>query len=120
MNKHTDPYKSDFQRINRYENIGDFIKDSKSYGDTLFLDGKVVTLKYNPPKWKYGMKCWCLIWRGLKPEETVSSSWCHCAKGLITEHWKEIAQHFNQDVKVEMECSCISGGAECEFKIHLA
>lgn len=119
MNKMNDPYKSDFEKIKQYDNIGDFIRDSQYYGESLFMDKNVVTQKYKPPKLGHGINCFCSLWWGLKEEETVSCTWCHCGKGLIAEYWKKLVEKFNLNINVTMLGTCIQGAKECTFEIHL-
>jgi predicted hydrocarbon binding protein len=54
--------------------------------------------------------------RDLPNEETVSKTYCNCARGFVEKFWENV---LGKPVKVDLLQSVVSGDKECKFAIHL-
>jgi hypothetical protein len=85
-------------------------------GTKLAREGGILYQSYTPQAFTKPMRCYCSLFRELPIEDTVSLSYCNCAKGFVEKYWEAILQ---KPIKVDLLQSAISGAKECKFAIHL-
>jgi predicted hydrocarbon binding protein len=85
-------------------------------GTRLVREDNVLYQFYTPKTFIRPMRCYCGLLRGLPDRETVSKTYCHCAKGFVKKFWESVLE---RPVKVELMKSAVSGANECKFAIHL-
>ena len=106
-------------RRKKYKNINEFLEAEQRNpmpGTRLIREGNVIYLFYIPQSYTKPMRCYCSLLKGLPDDETVSLTYCHCAKGFVKKFWETILE---RPVKVELIQSVVSGAAECKFAIYL-
>ncbi len=85
-------------------------------GTRLERAGTTLLQYYTPRAFTHSMRCYCGLLRGLPDKETVSSTYCQCAKGFVQRYWEAILE---RPVEVELLQSCVSDAEECKFAVHL-
>jgi predicted hydrocarbon binding protein len=103
----------------KYESLEAFLeaeKDRALPGMRLERKGEAVYQYYMPQSFRYPMRCFCSLLRGLPPGETVSQTYCQCSKGFVQKMWERL---LGKPVKVEVLETAVTGAKECRFKIYL-
>jgi hypothetical protein len=106
-------------RRKKYANIDEFLAAEQQHparGTRLHREGNTIYQLYTPQTFTRPMRCYCGLFRGLPTEDTVSLTYCNCAKGFVEKYWEAVLQ---KPVKVDLLQSAISGAKECKFRIHL-
>ena len=106
-------------RRKKYANVNDFLaaeQQKPMKGTRLALEGDIVYQFYTPQAFTRPMRCYCGLLRDLPNEETVSKTYCNCAKGFIEKYWEKVLE---KPVKVDLLQSVVAGDKECKFAIHL-
>jgi hypothetical protein len=106
-------------RRKKFASIDDFLAAEQKKpptGTRLAREGNIVYQTYTPQTFTRPMRCYCSLFRQLPTQETVSVTYCNCAKGFVEEYWEAILQ---KPAKVDLLQSAISGAKECTFAIHL-
>jgi predicted hydrocarbon binding protein len=104
---------------NQYASLEEFLeaeKDKALPGMRLERKGKIIYQYYMPLSFRYAMRCFCSLLRGLPPGETVSTTYCQCSKGFAQKMWERL---LGKPVKVEVLETAVTGAKECKFKIYL-
>jgi hypothetical protein len=107
------------ERRKKYSSIDDFLaaeQQKPMKGTKLSREGNILYQFYTPQAFTRPMRCYCGLFRGLPPEDTVSITYCNCSKGFVEKYWETVLQ---KPIKVELMHSAISGAKECKFAIHL-
>jgi predicted hydrocarbon binding protein len=102
----------------KYRSLEDFLEAEKAKplpGMRFEAKGKVLYQYYMPQSFRYPMRCFCGLLRGLPPEETVSETYCQCSKGFIQKMWERV---LGKPVKVEVLETAVTGARECKFKVN--
>jgi hypothetical protein len=103
----------------KYASLEEFLEAEKTKllpGMRLEPDGKTLHQYYMPGSFRYPMRCFCSLLRGLPPEETVSPTYCQCSKGFVQKMWERV---LGKPVKVEVLETAVTGARECKFKVYL-
>ena len=107
------------KRRKKYASTDDFLTaemQNPMKGTKLAREGNMLYQFYTPQEFTRPMRCYCGLFRGLSPEDTVSLTYCNCSKGFVEKYWEAVLQ---KPVKVDLVQSAISGAKECKFAIHL-
>jgi hypothetical protein len=83
-------------------------------GSTLIWEANTLVQTYTPQA--FGLRCYCPLLRKLPAELTAPESYCECSRAFVEWSWRSI---LDIPVKVELRESCVTGGSECRFVIHL-
>jgi hypothetical protein len=83
-------------------------------GSKLSREGNNLVQTYTPRA--FGLRCYCPLLRKLPEGMTASPSYCECSRAFVEWNWRAILDY---PVEVELRESCVTGGAECRFIIHL-
>jgi predicted hydrocarbon binding protein len=103
----------------KYRSLEEFLEAEKAKplpGMRFEKKGKTLYQFYMPQSFRYPMRCFCSLLRGLPPEKTVSATYCQCSKGFVTKMWEGI---LGKPVKVEVLETAVTGARECKFKVNL-
>lgn len=103
----------------KFKSLDEYLKAEErkpARGTRLFREGKVVYQFYTPQVFSRPMRCYCSLLRALPVDETVSPTYCQCARGFVEKTWEAI---IGKPVKVDLLQSAVSGAKECKFAIHL-
>lgn len=106
-------------RRKKYASIDEFLRVEQQKpmkGTRLAREGNILYQFYTPQTFTRPMRCYCGLLRGLPNEETVSKTYCNCAKGFVEKFWENV---LGRPVKVDLMQSAVSGDKECKFAIHL-
>jgi hypothetical protein len=106
-------------RRKRYASTDDFLaaeQQNPMKGTKLACEGNILYQSYTPQTFTRPLRCYCGLFRGLPPEDTISLTYCNCSKGFVEKYWEAILQ---KPVKVDLLQSAISGATECKFAIYL-
>jgi hypothetical protein len=106
-------------RRKKYAGIDEFLEAEQQNpmkGTKLAREGNVLYQFYTPQAFTRPMRCYCGLLRGLPNEETVSKTYCNCARGFVEKFWENVLE---RPVKVDLLQSVISGDKECKFAVHL-
>jgi hypothetical protein len=85
-------------------------------GTRLEREGDFLIQYYTPKSFGRGMRCYCSLLRGLPPEHTASTTYCHCSRGFVQKYWENLLE---RPVEVELLESAVSGSEECKFRIRI-
>ena len=105
-------------RRKKFGNIDEFLEAeqrSPMVGTRLLRKGNNLHQFYTPKSFKKPMRCYCALLRGLPENQTVSETYCHCARGFVKKFWEGILE---KPVRVELKRSAVRGSEECEFVIY--
>ncbi|MBU7023051.1 MAG: hypothetical protein HXS40_02700 [Theionarchaea archaeon] len=105
-------------RREKFKTLEEFLEAEEknpTKGTRLVRDGDMV-YQYYDPRSSFNVRCFCSVWRGLKPDETVSLTWCQCSKGFVMKLWEV---YLGRPAKIELIESCIAGSKECKFAVYL-
>ena len=114
--KHIERMKS---RRSKYETVDAFLEAeerSPAQGTRVERRGDIAYQYYTPRAFRGGMRCYCSLWRGLPEDQSAPGTWCYCSRGFVTKVWEA---YLGWTPRVELLESCISGGEECKFAVHL-
>ena len=103
----------------KYGSLEEFLEAEKAKllpGMRLEREGKALFQYYIPRSFRYPMRCFCSLLRGLPPEETVPATYCQCSKGFVQRMWARV---LGRPVKVEVLETAVTGAKECKFKVYL-
>jgi hypothetical protein len=106
-------------RRRKYASTDEFLKAEQQKpmrGTRLAREGNVLHQFYTPQAFTRPMRCYCSLLRGLPNEETISKTYCNCARGFVEKFWENV---LGRPVKVDLLQSVASGDKECKFAIHL-
>jgi len=106
-------------RRKRYESVDDFLDAeimNPDRGTRLAREGGMLIQYYTPHTYAEGLRCYCSLVSALPADETISPTYCNCAKGYVERFWEGVLE---RPVRVELVRSRMSGADECEFKIFL-
>lgn len=106
-------------RRKRYDSIDDFLDAemlNPERGTRLAREGSVLIQYYAPHTYAEGVRCYCSLVSALPADETISLTYCNCAKGFVERFWEGVLE---RPVSVELVRSRMSGAEECEFTIFL-
>jgi len=106
-------------RRKKYASVNDFLEAEQQKpmkGTRLAREGNILYQFYTPQAFTRPMRCYCSLLRGLPNDDTVSKTYCNCAKGFVEKHWENILE---KPVKVDLLQSVVAGNKECKFAIHL-
>ena len=106
-------------RRKKYESIDDFLDAemlNPERGTRLAREGGVLLQYYTPHAYAEGLRCYCSLVSALPADETISLTYCNCAKGFVERFWEGVLE---RSVRVELVRSRMSGAEECEFNIFL-
>jgi predicted hydrocarbon binding protein len=106
-------------RRKKYANITTFLEAEEQKpmkGTRLAREGNILYQFYTPQAFTRPMRCYCGLLRGLPNDESVSKTYCNCAKGFVEKYWENVLE---KPVKVDLLQSVVAGDEECKFVIHL-
>ena len=106
-------------RRKKYASADEFLEAAQRKpmkGTRLTREGDTLYQFYTPQAFTRPMRCYCGLLRGLPNEETVSKTYCNCARGFVEKFWENV---LGKPVKVDLMQSVVSGDKECKFAIHL-
>jgi hypothetical protein len=106
-------------RRKKYASIDDFLEAEQQKpmkGTKLAREGNILYQFYMPQAFTRPMRCYCGLLRGLPNKETVSKTYCNCARGFVEKYWETV---LGKPVKVDLMQSVVAGDKECKFAIHL-
>lgn len=106
-------------RRKKYESIDDFLDaeiTNPEQGTRLAKEGGMLLQYYTPHTYAEGLRCYCSLISALPTDETISLTYCNCAKGFVERFWEGVLE---RPVRVELVRSRMSGAEECEFTIFL-
>lgn len=83
-------------------------------GSILSREDNTLIQTYTPQA--FGLRCYCPLLPKLPAELTAPASYCECSRAFVEWSWRTI---LDIPVKVELRESCVTGGNECRFVIHL-
>ena len=107
------------RRRKKYTSTDDFLaaeQQNPMKGTRLAREGNILYQSYTPQAFTRPMRCYCGLFKGLPAEDTVSLTYCNCAKGFVEKYWKAVLK---KPVKVDLLQSAIFGATECKFAIHI-
>jgi len=107
-------------RRKKFKSVEGFLKAeqrNKLPGSRLVRRGDVLYQFYTPSSFARPVRCYCGLLRGLPANETISSTYCHCAKGFIKSVWEGVLE---RPLKVDLIQSVVTGAKECKFAIYLS
>lgn len=85
-------------------------------GTSLAREGDLLYYTYTPREFRQGLSCYCSLFNRLPSDETMSLTYCSCARGFVEEYWEEV---LGRPVRVELMESSISGSNVCKFVVSL-
>ncbi len=85
-------------------------------GTSLTREGDVLHYTYTQREYRQGLRCYCSLVNRLPSDETMSLTYCNCARGFVEEYWEEVLE---RPVRVELMESSISGSNVCKFVVSL-
>jgi len=106
-------------RRKKYADIDAFLEveqQKPAKGTRLAREGNILYQFYTPQAFTRPMRCYCGLLRGLPNEESVSKTYCNCARGFVEKYWEAVLE---KPVKVDLLQSVVAGDKECKFAIHL-
>jgi hypothetical protein len=106
-------------RRRKHASIDEFLEAEQQKpmkGTKLAREGNILYQFYTPQAFTRPMRCYCGLLRDLPNEETISKTYCNCARGFVEKFWETILE---KPVKVDLLQSVVSGDKECKFAIHL-
>ncbi len=106
-------------RRKKYASINEFLaaeQQKPMKGTRLAQEGNILYQFYTPQAFTRPMRCYCGLLRGLPNDESVSKTYCNCAKGFVEKYWENVLE---KPVKIDLLQSVVAGDKECKFAIHL-
>ena len=106
-------------RRKKYASINEFLEAEQQKpmkGTRLAREGNLLYQFYTPQAFTRPMRCYCGLLRGLPNDESVSKTYCNCARGFVEKYWESV---LGKPVKVDLLQSVVSGDKECKFAVHL-
>jgi len=85
-------------------------------GTSLTREGDVLHYTYTPREYRQRLRCYCSLVNRLPSDETMSLTYCSCARGFVEEYWEEVLL---RPVRVELMESSISGSNVCKFVVSI-
>jgi hypothetical protein len=102
----------------KHQTIDEFLEAEErkpSPGTRLVREDKLLHYFYTPKTFSRPMRCYCTLLRSLPEDETVSSTYCNCAKGFVKKYLESVLDKL---VQVQLKQSAVAGAEECEFIIQ--
>jgi hypothetical protein len=106
-------------RRKKYASVNDFLASEQQKpmkGTRLAREGNILYQFYTPQAFTRPMRCYCGLLRGFPNDESMSKTYCNCAKGFVEKYWESVLE---KPVKVDLLQSVVAGDKECKFAIHL-
>lgn len=106
-------------RRKKFDSVDEFLdveQRKPMRGTRLVREGDILYQYYTPRTFAKSLRCYCSLIRSLPADETISQTYCHCAKGFVKKFWEGVLE---KPVDVEFIQSIMSGAQECKFAIHI-
>lgn len=85
-------------------------------GTRLEFKDKTLVQYYTPRTYTRPRRCFCGLMFALPESVNTSPTYCQCSRGFVEKYWESA---LGRPVMVEVKETCLTGGNECKFIIHL-